>query len=1056
MRGSLRGFCINKISAMFHLFQAARWIRHEHLAFPFPTATIATRYKITGPGELKHCLKIRLFKHPITRDFQTHSAGNMASIPFKLTAPSAEQALPRPRLFERLAAAGRLIWVAAPAGSGKTSLMASWLQSVRRPFLWYRIDAGDSEASAFFAYLGQAAAGIAESGSAPLPALTPEYGPDSPVFARNFFRQLWQVCDSCRLLVIDDYQDLPDNALLHGLLRAGLEETPADAKVIVVSRGEPPPAWARLRLSSGFVMLNGDDLRLTTDECLAIVRSRWHDKIDEPRALALNRQVHGWAAGLLLMLERGETGNNDRAADDPLLFDFFAAEILAGQEPALADFLIRTALLPYMRPAAAVALTGRTDAGPQLAKLARRNLFTVRHRGAAGDGYEYHPLFRKFLLACGPDRFGETGWREQKRTAAAILAAEGSREAAAAWLLDIGDASALADLILASAPQLLAEGRNATLNGWIAELPYLTLEHRPWLRYYRGAGLLPFSPTQARTEYAMAYATFENHGDANGCYQAWMGVCATFMMGLDDFAAADPWLDALPKLRRRFPDFPDADTEAGVLTYSLILPTFRHPVAFDLAAIADRLETLIPEIGAEQLRALACTSLLLFRLWIRGDAIHAERLQTLFSAHYQQADISPLAALMWGSWNAMQCWLVGDLAGHEAVVEHNLALAERLGVHAFDFSLRLQTAFAPAYRNDAQTVNRILADLAPQLDTARPFDALQYHLLRLMQANIAGDGASLRDAAREMRRYADRIGSLTCDLYTLIAEAWARYSAGDAAGADLLFARAQSLAPAAGSVIGQWDTLFTAVELAERKQDEEGWRHAVREFLDFGAAHGLINGYGLLWHRPLTAKLCVFALEQGIEADYVVRLVRRHALQAEFPPYHLAEWPWLVRIRCLGGFEIDIDGHALSFSASRVPVKPLELLKALIGFGASDVPQTKLADALWPEADGDAARRAFYTNLHRLRGLLGEDSLSLDDGRLSLNRHRCWCDVLVLDALAEMPGADGVSAEIANRLLPLLSGEFLPLDSDLPWLTEARRRIARSHSLARQNIQIQK
>ena len=109
----------------------------------------------------------------------------------KLSQPSVTGYYPRTRLFDQLDDARDRpgVWVTGPAGSGKTTLAASYVADRGLPCLWYTLDAGDADPATWFSYLGMAARGLASEGTE-LPALTPEYLPGLPTFTRNFFETL--------------------------------------------------------------------------------------------------------------------------------------------------------------------------------------------------------------------------------------------------------------------------------------------------------------------------------------------------------------------------------------------------------------------------------------------------------------------------------------------------------------------------------------------------------------------------------------------------------------------------------------------------------------------------------------------------------------------------------------------------------------------------------------------------------------------------------------------------------------------------------------------------
>lgn len=150
----------------------------------------------------------------------------------------------------------------------------------------------------------------------------------------------------------------------------------------------------------------------------------------------------------------------------------------------------------------------------------------------------------------------------------------------------------------------------------------------------------------------------------------------------------------------------------------------------------------------------------------------------------------------------------------------------------------------------------------------------------------------------------------------------------------------------------------------------------------------------------------------------------------------------LVEIRSLGGFAVTIGGEPLAF-ARKTPRKPLSLLKAIVALGRPAVCEHRLTDALWPDAEADAAHQAFSMALHRLRKLLGRhDAVVLRDGRVCLDRHLCWVDACALERLAaeadHHPERD--PAQTLRQALALYRGDFLA-DDDEPWVFAPRERL---------------
>src|SRR5215831_9657656 len=217
----------------------------------------------------------------------------------KLTPPRLQSVVERKRLFAALDGARQrpIIWVSSPAGSGKTTLLASYLNARKLTPLWYQIDAGDNDPASFFYHLALASRQCTSGRRRALPALTPEYLAGLPIFTRNFFRELFAGLPTSSMVVLDDYQEAGDGALLHSLLPHALDEIPAGLNVAVLSRSEPPISFSRLLASSRIASIRWNDMQLTETESIEVVSQRLEKQgsVDEI-ASRLHASARGWVA----------------------------------------------------------------------------------------------------------------------------------------------------------------------------------------------------------------------------------------------------------------------------------------------------------------------------------------------------------------------------------------------------------------------------------------------------------------------------------------------------------------------------------------------------------------------------------------------------------------------------------------------------------------------------------------------------------------------------------------------------------------------------------------
>jgi DNA-binding SARP family transcriptional activator len=192
---------------------------------------------------------------------------------------------------------------------------------------------------------------------------------------------------------------------------------------------------------------------------------------------------------------------------------------------------------------------------------------------------------------------------------------------------------------------------------------------------------------------------------------------------------------------------------------------------------------------------------------------------------------------------------------------------------------------------------------------------------------------------------------------------------------------------------------------------------------------------------PLAAaQLCAEALRESIAPECARRLIERHRLPA--PAGAGQHWPWVYKVYVLGRFRLLKANAPIRFSR-RAQRKPLELLQALIAFGATEVPARALIDALWPDSEGDAGYHALESALYRLRQLLGTpDALRMASSRLSLDRSQFWVDMWEFED--ELRNNRRTETEPnhpvrVDRIRQLYEGHFLEHETDKPWALKARQ-----------------
>jgi LuxR family transcriptional regulator, maltose regulon positive regulatory protein len=397
----------------------------------------------------------------------------------------------RPRLVDRLAQAheGELVLVCAPAGFGKTALLADWARRDPRPVAWLSLDDADNDPARFWRH-GAAALDTVRPGVAqPVAALL--QGPQPTSFeavVTALANELAGVAEEV-VLVLDDYH-LIQAPQVHQSLEFLLAHLPACLRLVLTSRADPPLPLARLRARGQLAELRERDLRFTPEEAAELLRTAVGPDLPAAAVAALGERTEGWVAGLQLAALSLQ-GRTDIAAfvegfsgSHRYVLDYLTEEVLDRQPQPLRGFLLETSVLERLSGPLCAAVTGRADSQALLEQVERANLFLLPLDEVRG-WWRYHHLFADLLRARlareQPGRLPEL-----HRAAAAWCEQHGLVDDAVRHALAAGDALWAARLIEQHFDAMLWRSEDVTFRRWLQALPAELVRSRPRLCLAQG------------------------------------------------------------------------------------------------------------------------------------------------------------------------------------------------------------------------------------------------------------------------------------------------------------------------------------------------------------------------------------------------------------------------------------------------------------------------------------------------------------------------------------------------------------------------------------------
>ena len=383
----------------------------------------------------------------------------------------------------------KLTLLSAPAGWGKTTLLAQWAAGAgeNERFGWLSLDPSDSDPVWFWMYVVAALQKFSpEVGARAFELLAMGADPVQVVLP-TLLNELDSI--ACPVvLILDDYHLVASRAVDEQVAFV-ISRMPSNIHLVLATRSDPLLPLARLRASGELAEVRSDDLRFGADEVDHLLNMVLGLKLPDADIRLLHKRTEGWAAGLYLaalsLAGRSDTASFIRtfAGDNRHIVDYLMAEVLDSQAAEMRSFLLRTSVLGRLSGPLCDAVLHTTGSASVLEKVERENLFVVP-LDMSRHWYRYHQLFAELLRTelrrSEPDLVADL-----HRRAAIWFEAEGLMDEAIRHFAAAGDITRSAELIAADWVNEFNGGGLSTVTGWLDLLPDQTVLHEPRLSVAR-------------------------------------------------------------------------------------------------------------------------------------------------------------------------------------------------------------------------------------------------------------------------------------------------------------------------------------------------------------------------------------------------------------------------------------------------------------------------------------------------------------------------------------------------------------------------------------------
>ena len=1011
----------------------------------------------------------------------------------KIAPPYLPKILHRSRLHDLLEKNKdkKLILILGQAAQGKTTLVASYVKTLKIPSAWMTLDKEDSDPFNLFHLIVQSLQhSLKDIDFSPLlsfPFGTLGPGLEGPLF-RQWAQSLFELISPPIQIVMDGLDRLSPDAPVFKFLQVLVEEAPAHIHLIMLSREMPPLSmeFQHLKIRREALILTNEELAFTPNEIKEFLQKIQRISLDGDQLRKIHAATEGWIGGLILLSESflrfsDSSKKEDFVQDLPdhfnrEIFQYFGKEILSSQTKEAQQFLLKSSMIDIIEPNFAKELFGTENVEEILREHVRKNLF-VQSFDDKNKGwlFRYHPMFRNFLKA---KYLAKTTAEERSSLnlkAGNLYERRGELENAIKYFLQAKAYPQAVSVIERLGMDLFEKGRMSDLSQWLLAFPNKTLQDNPWLLFYLTLTRRFMGGRENLVSLQKAHILFKQRGEMKGTLISLAHLIEVSVLTGTDLASIERLIEEGEAILHQL-ELNEYPYERAVLSYSIGLGRILAEGDIQKGIWAcQNAYSISKQLRDTSLQAYAL-SFSAFGFVLLGEFSLADETFKRIEKVAEKSIYPEFTAIQL----MVQCLLAnhqGDFGKAQILVEKLQAEIEKHGfvyMVPWTYEISGYLKVAQGEFSEAEKIGKQYLSTAISLGN-NLLKGLAFRLLGLIYLH-KNDFEKAKEALDQSIQLFSGEASSKYHLHR------ARIKMGLVCSHLKEYKRAEK---ELGEALQYFSSISSYISLAEVHfaiaflQQDQGKNDVAAVHLETGLKIAEERKYEYFYTlgTKYLMKACLLALELKVKGalDYAVRFLSTRLSSiagedlnkwASHPDSEVREKIWEIRrtvhrskvpylrIETLGQFQV-FRGDSLIGEEEWDRSQPKKLLKAIVSYGGPRIPKEILIDELWEEERPQAAEKNFKTTLQRLRKSLepsihkdfGSSYVHLHDNLVLLDPELCQVDAdqfLSLLKTAEdrekrgdVKGALPLYIEAAE----IYKGDFLLEELYAPWADKRREEL---------------